>query len=71
MALVENPGFGEVMACAERAAAEVAAELVYAGFPLDVLLAQMLISKESSPPLPRPVLFGQTQMTLGSSWPCF
>ena len=42
MAHVEELGFGEVMARGERAAADLPAELVYGGFSLGVVPAQML-----------------------------
>jgi dienelactone hydrolase len=47
MAHVEELGFGEVMARGERAAADLPAELVYGGFSLGVVPAQMLAQTRS------------------------
>jgi dienelactone hydrolase len=47
MAHVEELGFGEVMARGERAAAGLPAELVYGGFSLGVVPAQMLAQTRS------------------------
>jgi dienelactone hydrolase len=42
MSFVEELGFGEVMKCGERAVEGLPSELVYAGFSLGVVPAQML-----------------------------
>ncbi len=42
MSFVEQLGFGEVIACGERAVADLPADLVYIGFSLGVVVAQKL-----------------------------
>lgn len=69
MGLVRELGFGEVMARGERAATELPAEVVYAGFSLGVVPAQKLAQTR---PGARGALFFHSCMPVtefGPAWP--
>lgn len=69
MAHVEELGFGEIMARGDRAAADLPAELVYAGFSLGVVPAQKLAQTRAGA---RGALFFYSCVPMsefGGSWP--
>src|SRR2546423_11543044 len=69
MGFVQELGFAEIMARGRRAAEELPGELVYAGFSLGVVPAQMLA--QTRPGAPGALLFysAVTMSEFGGAWP--